>query len=88
MKLQEKIGSAWKRLALAAAALGSFMAFPGVGTAAAHPRVAVGRYPAPAYNAPRPYYGPVYGGPRYEPVYHRGLYLRYWDARFHCWRYR
>jgi len=100
MKLPEKISSGvMKKVALATAFIGGFFAFAGTGTASAHPRVVVGDGiggpvvvrgyigPRPVYVAPRPYYGPVYVGPRYGHVYHAPR-LRYWDARFHCWRYR
>lgn len=96
MKLLEKVGSAVKKAALATVALGGFLGFAGAGMASAHPRVVVGvgiggpvvvrGYLAPAYVAARPYYGPVYAGPRYGFAYHRRQHLRYWDARFHCWR--
>jgi hypothetical protein len=45
-------------------------------------RVVVGGgFYGPRYVGPRYYYGPRYYGPVF--VHHR-----YWDARFHCWRYR
>jgi hypothetical protein len=97
MKLREKISGAGKKAALAAVALGGFLAFAGAGTASAHPRVVVGvgiggpvvvRGYVPAYLAPRRYYAPVYVGPRYGYGYYRGPRVRYWDERFHCWRYR
>jgi hypothetical protein len=98
MNLLEKISGAAKKAALTAAALGGFLAFAGAGTVSAHPRVVVGvgiggpvvvrGYVGPAYLAPRRYYGPVYVGPRYGYGYYRGPRVRYWDARFHCWRYR
>jgi hypothetical protein len=99
MKLLEKIRSGvMKKVALATALMGGFLAFTGAGTASAHPRVVVGvgiggpvvvrGYvgAAPVYVARRPYYAPVYVGPRYG--YYRGPRVRYWDAQFHCWRYR
>jgi hypothetical protein len=94
MKLLEKIGSAVvKKIALATALAGRFLAFAGAGTASAHPRVVVGvRLGWPVvvrgYVAPRPFYGPVYVGPRYGYAYTHGPRVRYWDARFGCWRYR
>jgi hypothetical protein len=101
MKLLEKISSGvMEKMALATALMGGFLAFAGAGTASAHPRVVVGvgiggpgvvrGYvgPGPVYVAPRPYYGPVYVGPRYGYAYYHGPRVRYWDARFHCWRYR
>ena len=100
MKLLEKISSGvMKKAALATALMGGVLAFVGAGTASAHPRVVVGvgiggpvvvrGYVGPraVYVAPRPYYAPVYVGPRYGYVYHAPR-VRYWDARFHCWRYR
>ena len=90
MKLFGKIaGGFLRKTALATAVVGG-LAFFGAGTASAHPRVVVGvgigaPLVAPAYVAPAPYYGPVVVAPRYAYVAPR---LRYWDARFHCWRYR
>ena len=101
MKLLEKISSGvMKKVALATALIGGFLAFAGAGTVSAHPRVVVGvgiggpvvvrgyAGPRPLSVAPRPYYGPVYVGPRYGYTYYHGPRVRYWDARFHCWRYR
>jgi hypothetical protein len=100
MKLLEKIRSGvMKKVALATALMGGFLAFAGAGTASAHPRVVVGvgiggpvvvrgYVGAPVYVGPRPYYAPVYVGPRYGYAHYRGPRVRYWDARFHCWRYR
>ena len=98
MKLLEKISSGvTKKVALATALMGGFLA--SAGAVSAHPRVVVGvgiggpvvvrGYvgPRPVYVAPRPYYAPAYFGPRYGSVYHAPR-PRYWDARFHCWRYR
>jgi hypothetical protein len=88
MKLLEKIRSGvMKKVALATALMGGFLAFTGAGTASAHPRVVVGV----GIGGPvvvRGYVGaaPVYVGPRYG--YYRGPRVRYWDAQFHCWRYR
>ena len=94
MKLLEKIGSGViKKIGLATALVGGFLAFAGAGTASAHPRVVVGvRVGGPVvirgYATPRPFYGPVYVGPRYGYVYYHAPRVRYWDARFGCWRYR
>ena len=90
MKLLGNIaGGLLRKVALATLVMGG-LAFLGAGTASAHPRVVVGvgigvPVVAPAYVAPAPYYGPVVVRPRYAYVAPR---LRYWDARFHCWRYR
>jgi len=94
MKLLEKISSGVaKKLALAGAFMGGFLAFAGAATASAHPRMVVGvRIGGPGvvrgYVAPRPFYGPVYIAPRYGYAYYHGPRARYWDARFGCWRYR
>lgn len=101
MKLLEKLsGGRMKKVALATALVGGFLAFAGAGSASAHPRVVVGvgiggpvvvrGYvgPRPVYVVPRPYETRVYVGPRYGYAYYHGPRLRYWDARFHCWRYR
>ena len=98
MKLAKKIGSGLASKAVMAAALmGGVLGF--AGTASAHPRVVVSvgiggpvvvrRYvaPAPVYFA-RPYYGPAYVAPRCGYAYYHRPRLRYWDARFACWRYR
>jgi hypothetical protein len=93
MKLPEKIGSGvMKKLGLATALMGGFLAFAGAGAVSAHPRVVVGvRIGGPVvvrgYVGPRPFYGPLYVAPRYGYVYHAPR-VRYWDARFGCWRYR
>jgi hypothetical protein len=94
MKLLEKIRSGMVRKAVLATALvGGFAAFLGAGTASAAPRVFVGiGIGGPVvvhrgyYVAPRPYWRPVYVAPRYG--YYYGPRVRYWDARFGCWRYR
>ena len=94
MKLLEKIGSGvMKKVGLATALMGGFLAFVGAGPASAHPRVVVGvRVGGPVvvrgYVAPRPFYRPVYVAPRYGYAYYYGARVRYWDARFGCWRYR
>jgi hypothetical protein len=94
MKLLEKISSGvMRKAALATALMGGVLAFAGAGTASAHPRVFVGvQMGGPVvvreYVAPRPFYGPAYVGPRYGYVYYHGPRVRYWDARFGCWRYR
>jgi hypothetical protein len=80
------------KAALATVALGGFLALFGAGTASAHPRVYVyGGYARPhAVFAGPGFYGPrpVYVGPVYRPYYRPYLGYRYWDSRFHCWRYR
>ena len=89
MKLLEKIaGGMVRKVALATLVMGG-LAFLGADTASAHPRVVVGvgiggPVVVHGYVGPAPYYGPVVA-PRYGYVAPR---LRYWDARFHCWRYR
>jgi hypothetical protein len=94
MKLPGKISSGEMRKAvLATALMGGFLAFAGAPTASAHPRVVVGVRIGGAvvvrgYVAPRPFYRPVYVGPTYGYVYYYGPRVRYWDARFGCWRYR
>ena len=85
-------GKKWVgKAALATVALGGFLAFFGAGTATARPyRYERQRFHA-SFVAPGfyGYYGPraVYAGPVYRP-YRRHVEYRYWDARFHCWRYR
>lgn len=99
MKLLDKISSGvMKKVALATALMGGFLAF--AGAASAHPRVVLGvgiggpvvvrGYvgPRPVYVASRPYHAPVYVRPRYGYACYPGPRVRYWDARFHCWRYR
>lgn len=94
MKLLEKISSGLvKKLALAGALMGGFLAFAGAGTASAHPRAVVGvRIGGPVvvrgYVAPRRFYGPAYVAPRYGYAHYYGPRVRHWDARFGCWRYR
>ena len=91
VKLLEKIGSGIvRKVALATALMGGFLAFAGAGIASAHPRVVVGvGFGGPVvvrgYVPPAPYYGRVVVAPRYAYVAPR---VRFWDARFHCWRYR
>ena len=86
--------SVFGKAALAAVVLGVLMTFlPSSASAApayvyGRPGVVVrgGFYGHRVFAGPRAYYGPVYG-----PVYSYGpVYVphRYWDARFHCWRYR
>src|SRR5215813_8705394 len=101
MKLLEKINRGMvKKRALATALIGGFLAFAGAGTASAHPRVVVTARiggpvvvrgyvgPRRVYPAPRPYYRPVYVGPRYGYPYYHAPRVGYWDARLNCWRYR
>lgn len=85
------------KAALAAVVLGGLLTFAPA-KASAEP-VFVARSAARVVVR-RGFYGPrVYAGPRvvvspgfyYGPVYPYGpVYVphRYWDARFHCWRYR
>jgi hypothetical protein len=88
MKLLEKISSGVrKKVALATAMVGGFLALAGAGTASAHPRVVVavgigGPVVVRGYVGP----GPVYVRPRYEYAYSHRPRVRYWDARIHCWR--
>jgi len=101
MRLLGKIsGAMMKKVALVTALVGGFLAFAGAGSVSAHPRVVVGvgiggpvvvrgyAGPRPVYVARRPYPARVYLGPRYGYAYYHGSRVRYWDARFHCWRYR
>lgn len=102
MKLLQKIRSGLaakgaKKALLATALMGGFLAFLGAGSASARPRVFVGvgiggPVVVRGYYAPPPYYGPYYGpvyvAPRYGYYRHYYPRLRYWDARFGCWRYR
>ncbi len=86
MKVLEKVGSSVVRKAvLATALMGGFLAFFGAGTASARPRVVVG-FRGPVVEGG--YYRPAYVAPAYGYGYHYGPRHRYWDARFHCWRYR
>jgi len=91
MKLREKIGGGkmLKKFALAGVLVTGFLAFAGVGSAAARPRFAVGvGFGGPmafrGYVAPAPYYDPVYVAPRYG--FYRAPRMRHWDAHFRCWR--
>ena len=76
---------------LAAVALGGFLALFGAQAASARPYC----YERPRFHAvvvAPGYYGyyrprAAYAGPVYRP-YRRHVEYRYWDARFHCWRYR
>ena len=94
MKLFEKLGSSVLRKAvLASALLGAGLAFFGACSASAAPRVAVGiggrLIVERGYRThPVRYYGPAYAASRSGYVYGHALRARYWDARFHCWRYR
>ena len=76
------------KAALATVALGGFLAFFGAGTASARPVVYVHARPhvfvGGGFYGPRP----VFVGPVYRPYYRHYMPYRYWDARFHCWRYR
>jgi len=89
----------WKSVAgkavLATLALGGLLAVMPASASAApvvvvrpgvHVVVRGGFYgPRAVYYGPRPvYYGPRHFGLRPVVVAHP----RYWDARFHCWRYR
>jgi hypothetical protein len=78
------------KAALATVALGGFLAFFGAGTASARPVVYVHAGPRVAYVGPGYYYGPrpIYVGPVYRRHYRPYVPYRYWDERFHCWRYR
>jgi len=82
------------KAALATVALGGFLAFFGAGTASARPVVYVHARShvvvvGPGFYGPR-FYGsrPLYVGPVYRSYYRPYVGHRYWDARFHCWRYR
>jgi hypothetical protein len=95
MRLLKKFGRSISRMTvLATALMGGFLAFLGAGTASAHPRVYVGvGIGGPVvvrggYYTPAPYWRPVYVRPRYGYRAYYGPRYRYWDARFHCWRYR
>jgi len=99
MKLLRAVGSnVVRKVVLAAALTGGFLAFLLAGAASARPRVYVGiGGPVVVYGyggyygrhyAPRPYRGPIYAAPRYGSYYGYGPRPRYWDARFACWRYR
>jgi hypothetical protein len=81
--------SMFGKATIAAAALGGFLALTPA-KASAQPvyvtrpaaRVVVrGGFYGPRVIVRGGFYGPRYYGPVY--VHHR-----YWDARFHCWRYR
>jgi hypothetical protein len=82
------------KAALTTVALAGFLAFFGAGTASAQPVVYVYARPnvvvvGPGFYGPRFYRPrPVYVGPVYRPHYRPYAGYRYWDARFHCWRYR
>ena len=81
MKLQ-MLKSVAKKAIFASVVLGGFLSFFGASGASAQtvvverPRVIV----RGGFYGPRYYYGPR---ERVVVVPHR-----YWDARFHCWRYR
>ena len=72
MKLLGNIAGGLLRKVALATAVMGGLAFLGAGTASAHPRVVV----RVGIGGPVVVHG--YVAPR----------LRYWDARFHCWRYR
>ena len=83
-----------RKAVLATVLMGGFLAFLGAGAASAGPRVYVGvGLGGPVvvrggYYAPAPYWRPAYIAPRYGYRVYYGPRHRYWDARFHCWRYR
>ena len=89
MNTPRKLGFLGKA-ALASTVLGAFLMFIAAGTASAQPV----RYVAPRARVvvvhPGSHGRVVYYNrvvPAYR-VYHRPYAYRYWDARFHCWRYR
>ncbi len=87
--LKSAIGTMTGKLVLAGVVLGGFLATLGSASAAAHPayfcdrpvtRVVVrGGFYAP----PVVYVGPGFYGPRRVVIVRH----RFWDARYHCWRY-
>lgn len=75
------------KIIVAGLVLGGFFASFGAASASAEPVYVVG-----PHVVVRGYYGPraVYWGPRYYVPRERIIIVhrRYWDPRFHCWRYR
>ena len=94
MKLFEKLGTnVVRKTVLATALMSGVFAFFGASSTSAAPRVIVS-IGGPVlvhrgyYAPPVRYYGPAYVAPRFGYVYYHGPRAGYWDARFHCWRYR
>jgi hypothetical protein len=82
MRLQSQmLKSICRKAILAAVVLGGFLSFFGVSSASAR-TVYVER---PRVIVRGGFYGPRFYAPRERIVIVRH---RYWDARFHCWRYR
>jgi hypothetical protein len=82
MRVQTQVLKAICRKAvLAAVVLGGFLSFFGASSASAR-TVIVER---PRLIVRGGYYGPRFYEPRERIVI---VPHRYWDARFHCWRYR
>jgi hypothetical protein len=82
MRLQTQVlKSICRKAILATVVLGGFLSFFGASNASAA-QVVVER---PRVIVRGGFYGPRFYGPRERIVIYPH---RYWDARFHCWRFR
>jgi hypothetical protein len=82
MRVQNQVlKSIFRKAVLATVVLGGFLSFFGASSASAR-TVIVERPRVFVWGG---FYGPRFYGPRERIVI---VPHRYWDARFHCWRYR